>query len=413
MPRLLKDWVETYLEYTQYNEAPLNFHFWTAISVIAGALRRKVKFDQLYYCWPCNFYIVFVARPGIATKSTTIDFGMKLLRELDGPKFGPDAITWQAMTVALQEATEMVPMELGNPNSLQESMSCLTFAASELGTLLDPNDDKLLSVLIEFWDGKTGTFRKWTKFSGREEVVNPWVNIIACTTPVWIATNMPKAAIGGGFASRCIFVYEDHKRNYVAYPRRNIPKDADMPMLREKLIHDLEQIAMIRGEYTLTEEAYRWGEEWYVKHWKAAESNGMDDDQLVGYMARKQGHIHKLAMAIHAARSDDMVIPRSTLEACAETMTNFESHIPKVFQQINTTPTMDLTLRVAETVRRSAPRISNGTLYRIFMRQVPYREWDDLLTSCIRAGLIRSTNYGGIVYLEPVDQEEKKAVVSA
>jgi len=89
--RLSNNWIQSYLEYSSLSEAPENFHFWTAVSCIAGALRRRVWIDQGYFQWTPNFYIIFTAPPGIVSKSTTASIGMRLLREVPGIQFGPDA----------------------------------------------------------------------------------------------------------------------------------------------------------------------------------------------------------------------------------------------------------------------------------------------------------------------------------
>mgnify|MGYP001584454575 FL=1 len=73
MTRRCADWIQTYIRYTSGTESPRIMHFWSAVSAMAGALRRKVWFDQIRFKWYCSFYIVFVADPGIATKSTTAD----------------------------------------------------------------------------------------------------------------------------------------------------------------------------------------------------------------------------------------------------------------------------------------------------------------------------------------------------
>ena len=71
MPRHFPDWLSAYVEYTSFSEAPRRMHFWAGVSAIAGALRRRVWFDQFYFQWHPNLYIVFVAPPGIVSKSTT------------------------------------------------------------------------------------------------------------------------------------------------------------------------------------------------------------------------------------------------------------------------------------------------------------------------------------------------------
>ena len=69
--RNYSDWLKAYMEYAGYGEAPKYMHFWTGVSVIAGALRRKVWIDEIYFKWYPNFYIIFVAPPGVVSKSTT------------------------------------------------------------------------------------------------------------------------------------------------------------------------------------------------------------------------------------------------------------------------------------------------------------------------------------------------------
>ena len=61
----------------------------------------------------------------------------------------------------------------------------------------------------------SSSFKKISKHAGNDDVVNPWINIIACTTPAWIAGNFPEYMIGGGFTSRCVFVYADAKERFV------------------------------------------------------------------------------------------------------------------------------------------------------------------------------------------------------
>ena len=87
------DWLKAYLKYAEATEAPQHMHFWSGVSAVAGALRRKVWIDQAYFKWYPNFYIVLVAPPGIVSKSTTVGIAMDLLRKVPGIHFGPDVVT--------------------------------------------------------------------------------------------------------------------------------------------------------------------------------------------------------------------------------------------------------------------------------------------------------------------------------
>jgi len=300
--RVLKSWIEEYMEYSAYSEAPDKFHFWTAVSVIAGALRRRVWIDMGYFQWTPNFYIVFVAPPGIVSKSTTANIGMNLLRRMDGVAFGPDAVTWQSLVQSLGQSTEQVEID-----SVYHSMSAITIVSSEFGTFLNPNDREMVDVLVSLWDGQIGTWRKATKTQGDDAIENPWINIVACTTPAWIAGNFPEYMIGGGFTSRTVFVYGDTKRHLAAYPGDYLPEGHHERA--ERLVHDLEIIAtQIKGEYKLSPEAKEWGEAWYAAHFENPYPPHLDNERFGGYLARKQTHIHKLAMILAASESNELII---------------------------------------------------------------------------------------------------------
>lgn len=337
--RKLNDWIKAYMEYSSFSEAPDKFHFWTAISTIAGALRRRVWIDQAYFQWTPNFYIIFVAPPGIVSKSTTLSIGMRLLRQIPGIHFGPDAVTWQALTESLANSTEEVNLtpdkEVGvlSMDINLQPMSCITIASSEFGTFLNPKDREMVDVLVSLWDGQLGVWEKRTKTSGSDVIANPWINIAACTTPSWIAGNFPDYMIGGGFTSRCVFVYADEKRKLVAYPSSHVPKT--FKKMEEDLVHDLEFISTLCGEVTLSEAAQEFGEKWYVDHFSAHHAE-LSNSRFAGYIARKQTHIHKIAMVLSAAdgAAKPLIISKRHLEAASEIATSLEADMPRVFSQI-------------------------------------------------------------------------------
>ena len=245
--RHFPDWIDAYLRYASVTEAPRRMHYWSAVGTVAGCLRRRVWLDQKRFSWYPSFYIIFVAPPGVVAKSTTIDISTDLLKQVPGIKFGPNAITWQALVSAFAAASEAFEYQ-----GEWHPMSPLTLVASELGSLLNLQDKDMVNLLIELWDGKR-SYEKITKMSGNDTVEAPWVNLQAGTTPHWIADNMPQAMIGGGLSSRCIFVYADKKEKYVAYVDEQVNSGDDE--LRVKLIHDLEQISMMTGPFSMTANA--------------------------------------------------------------------------------------------------------------------------------------------------------------
>ena len=379
--RKTRDWLQAFMQYASYGEAPLKFYFWVGVSTIAGALRRRVWIDQKYFQWTPNFYIILVAPPGIVSKSTTASVGMNLLKDVPGITFGPDVVTWQKLVEDMGKSTELV---LDPSTGEYIPMSCLTVSSSEFGTLLNPQDREMVDVLVSLWDGQVGTFKKATKSSGNDTIENPWINIIACTTPSWIAGNFPEYMIGGGFTSRCVFVYAAEKRQFVAYPADHVPPE--FLAQREALVHDLEIISSLVGEFELDSEAKTWGEQWYQNHWTAKHQH-LSPDQFGGYLARKQTHIHKLAMIFAVAESSELVIHRRHLEKAADMVDALEDDMPYVFDKIGRTQSTRALNDLVEIVAAYAP-ITQQDLYRRLSRQCTFKEFADILQSAVSAGFI-------------------------
>lgn len=392
--RRLNDWLKGYIQYTQYSEAPDHYHFWTGVSVIAGALRRKVWLDMQYFEWTPNFYIILVAPPGILNKSTTIGIGRSLLRQIQGVKFGPSALTWQALINELRSAGELVLM----PDTQYHPMACLNFFVSELGTLLDPQDRQMVDILVDLWDGQKGAWEKATKMFGMETVVSPWINVLAGVTPKWLAANLPRTMIGGGFTSRCIFVLGNRKRQLVPYPHRCASPEW-IKKIQEDLLVDLEYISMLKGSFTLTEEAYAYGVKWYqalygqlLQHTKAHSDFG-------GYLARKQSHLHKLAMIISASRRDTLEITEDDLSFSAQILRDLEADLPEIFKSITTTESMESAEKLVEIVQ-SKQKIRFTDLYRMFFHNLDFQHFRQLVESAINAGYITQKQYGNTVFIE-------------
>lgn len=368
-------------------------HFWSGVSAIAGALRRKVWIDQAYFKWHANFYVVLVAPPGIVSKSTTAGIAISLLRKVPGIKFGPDVITWQALVGAFAEATESFQY-----SGMHWPMSALTIESSEFGNLFDPQNKDMVDLFVTLWDGKQGAFTKVTKMSGNDTVQNPWINIIACTTPAWIAGNFPDYLIGGGFTSRCVFVYADEKEKYVAYPGLSVPKN--LAAIESALIADLEHISVaLAGPYVLDSAAVAWGEDWYRRHYENRPPH-LDDERFGGYIARKQTHIHKLAMIVAASARDQQIIVPEDLATANSMVSDLEVDMTQVFAKIGRSDDSIQAERFIGFVSKKKI-VSYEEAYKFIHAYFPdCKEFEGIVMGAVRSGQIylESTAYTNLFY---------------
>jgi len=380
--RHFDDWLSSFVKYASYGEAPKHMYWWVGVSVIAGALRRRSYIDQYYFRWYPNFYVVLVAPPGVVSKSTTANIGMDLLKRVPGVLFGPNVVTWQALVQCLNKAQEEVEVSPGH----YETQACLTINSSELGNLLNPQDREMVDMLVSVWDG--ADIRKITKGSGSDEVPRPLINLIACTTPSWIASSIPDYMLGGGLLSRCVFVFADRKERYVAYPGLVVPQD--IGDIADLLVEDLAQISSLSGEFGMTQEAVEWGEKWYAQLFTRQKA----DQRLKDYVTRKQTHLHKLAMILSASRRQTLEILVEDLVDADIALSLVEKQMGRVFNEIGKSAETSASETLIQTLEANGP-MEITHLLRIIHSRFP-RETDlkEIVGGLVRAGMIKMSGDG-------------------
>jgi hypothetical protein len=406
--RHFDNWLKAYIAYTSDSESPDDFHFWTGVWTVAGALRRRVYINMRKFQWTPNFYIVLVAPPGIATKSTAARAGWRLLEKVPGVHFGPPSMTWQALTESLASAIEHLETIDQDGEVLFVPMSCLSILVSELGTFLKPQDGALMDVLTDLWDGQISAWGHKTRTTGQIDIKNPWLNIIGCTTPSWLRTNFPEHLIGGGLTSRCVFIYGNSKRKLVPFPDADIPEKVYYD-LEKKLIEDLIEISALQGEYHMTKEAREWGGAWYEKHWKSDRPVHMASDRYEGYLARKQTHMMKLAIIIAASQSNMLEITRDHMEVAEQLLTSTEPHMMKVFESIGM---VDEAQHVAEICAyvRNHKVLTSDELWSLVGQVMNQREFNEAVHAAVRGGALKVIHHPT---LRMPNGEPKKALCPA
>lgn len=389
----MSDWLNDFLSYSQHGEAPEKLMYWVGVSTIAGALRRKVWIEEVGFEWTPNFYVLIVGPPGLVKKSTSIGVGMNLLRQVPGIDFGPQSTTWQQMITHMAgcTATDIVDGE-----EFQHS-SC-TFTLSEFGSFFDPKNRDLVDSLTDLWDGKKEPFRKETKTSGNDEIVNPWINIVACTTRSWVAQHFSNDLVGSGFGSRPIYVYADKRKRAIAYPSRNQDYDKEAHKALEKdLVERLRVIAEYAGPFKLTEEAYAWGEKWYEA--LVAKLDGASESTRSMVTVRMQTHLHKLAMVISAARGDFPVIDAHHLEEAQMRLKDLDPDVEAIFSVVGQSASTSASREIIEVLTKSGS-MKRSQLYGKFHRTLNITEFELALKSALAAGKVAEAGNLNDPYLE-------------
>jgi len=404
--RNFSDWLKAYTEWNSISEAPPSFHYWVGVSVIAGALRRRVWIDQLKFQWTPNFYIVLVAPAGVVTKSTAIRIGINLLRQVDGIKFGPASMTWQALTEAISEAQELIPLEKPQHNGVPTAdqlldapmlpMSPITCSVNELGTFLDPSDQKLVDVMTDLWDGQLETWEHKTKTQGTTTIENPWINLIAATTPSWLSHNVPESMVGGGLTSRIIFIHATHKHQHIPFPAELVPT-AEHEEIERRLVEDLQQISEILGEYKPTKEAIEWVSDWYKNDiWNPDKDRPehLASGRFDGYIARKQTHLMKIAMVLAASQRDELIITEHDVIKAERLLSRAELDMAKVFESIGSSDENKNVTHITSFLRGYGGKLDGGVLFQKCLPIMSSKDFNEAVASAVRAGILSIHNTG-------------------
>lgn len=365
--RKCKDWLQTWIEWVApLTEAPETYITWTGLFVLSSALRQRVWFPKKYLGkWEIapNLYILFVAPSG-KRKTTAADQARELIDEIPGITQGPDIPSKEFLFSTITKSPDF-------------SMSV---NAGEWGEFISKSGPDMYSFLTNAYDRKK-RLSAGTHIRGVELAEKPVINIIGATTPEWIADNMTQSVIGGGFASRVIWVVEPDVARRQMFYRKIIAKYGEgyFETLKQNLLTDLTHIANnIAGEFELdSEETEDWFEEWYQ-----ATAGKVDDKKLTSYFERKPAHILKVAMLLHCAHSDNLTMTRTDIEQAKKILAFTEKNMPLALKSVGKNPyTADID-SIAEYIKNKGP-VKQWQILSNFYGAAPPNVLKELLLSVV------------------------------
>lgn len=338
-----------------------------------------------------NLYVLLVGEPGVVTKSTSIRIGRNLLQGVKGFHPGPQSVTWQALIDAFSETSHAFKTEGGE--MVQSPLSLFIY---EVGNFLDPDNREAMDLLTDMWDGQATVFTRRTKAHGQQDIVNPWLNFVGCTTPTWIQNNFSAELVGGGFASRLIVVYGAQKRKLIAYP--GISAGGLKREMEPSLTEDLRHIARLQGPMNLTPEAIAWGEKWYAEL-QAGLGKEAISRRASGYYARKQTHLHKIAMLLSVSSRDDLIITKEDLETASGMLTFVEKDIMRVLSNVTNRQASARNSMEILSMLRSGQDMTDNMLFAHLYTFMSKKDFDQAISDLQAAGKVFSEAKGGKSYL--------------
>lgn len=325
MSRELSGWLENYLLYTENSEPPRSYHTWCGLSVLAGALQRKVHLQWGFETLYPNLFMVLVGPSGRARKGVALGIAKEMICSIPGVSVAPEAASREAIILAMKRAVT----NFQDPSDNKIKFHCsLTAFSEELSVLLGQSDIKLLSNLTDWYDSKS----EWayeTVGRGRDALQGLCFNLAGATAPEWLQSMLPQEAIGGGFTSRVLFIVEDKKGKTI--PKHQLtPEELE---LKQTLIRDLEKINQLSGQMTFSPEGEAAYTAWYSEQDKllAQGQQAVEDNRFAGYCERRATHIRKMMLLLSASRGDDLKLTLSDFIQARHILEEAEIKMAKTF----------------------------------------------------------------------------------
>lgn len=381
--RKLADWHDAYLAWTVNTEPALRFRRWAAISAISAALERKAWITWMKTVLYPNLYVVFVAPSGIR-KSTSIDPAHKLIRNLGGVCFAPDATSVAAMVSHMSENRR----KFVHAKSECEHSSMFV-CADEFSVFVGQKDIDRLGYLCKFYDCDND-FLKHTNYKGAEKISGICVGVLAGTTPDSLRDSMPSASIGGGFASRNLFVYAKRVAKRISPFSKEAIETPLLKQLRDDLQQDLITIhENLIGEFTPDESYCAAFNKWYLE---AKQPEFLKHNRYGGYISRRPTHIAKLSIVSCASRSNEMVMSEIDFNRARGWLREIELTLPSVYESMGANSLAAIQTDVMDYIRDVSTPTQGAEYYKLtemFAGDIGISEVNAVLTELTLRGYVK------------------------
>lgn len=368
MARLLPDWIDSYLEYTDNTEPRKSYHLWVAISTIAAVLQRKCWFGLGSEYWFPNFYIILTGPPA-ARKGTAIKSGLQMMKSC-GVVLAADEGSRQKLIGRLERCKAQYA------DAMKGFHSSLTIVASELTVFLKRSDEDMLSMLQKWFDCEDRYIYD-TYAHDEQSIEKVWVNLLGATTPSLLQTTLPPEAFGAGLISRTLFVYEDNKEKIVVFP--TLPE-----ALGKKLEADLQEISALEGRFRV-ENSEEFLELYTQFRYETEELPPITDVRLEKYNDRRPMHLCKLCMIMSASRSNDMIITIDDFRRALTYLELMEQRMPFAFRGVGASPVAAIQAQIMGTVMMRGT-ITTRELMELYHTEINFQQLQDIIATLMIMG---------------------------
>ena len=290
------------MEYASDGFCPDDFHLWTGLSIIAGALERRVWLKQSLVVHHPNLYVLLVSHPGVG-KSTALDRGVGLLEDLKttvNPNFKiiPNQITEPALIDMMK-----ILQEISVGSAVFRYSSGYFHASEASASALQNLCGDFNATITSLYDCPKMFRKKLKSDQHATEIPNACFNVLAGATFDYLKKLVNEESVMGGLASRFIYVIAKERKIRASKWGDVVSVDSKLQKL---LMQDLLNINRMQGPFKPTEE--------YKKKWEEYQPEfdkfliALNSPRMESIMARKFTNITKISMLLSASEGSTMTL---------------------------------------------------------------------------------------------------------
>lgn len=356
---------EDYYNYVGDTEAPLIYHRWSAVSMVAALLSRSISFPFGHGAIYPNMYCLLVGTPG-SRKGSALKPASNAIKLIDFKKLAPQRISPERFLIEMHglngfeqidEETDLEKLNFEDPNEIY-------VVSDEFGDFIKTNNIDFINLLTNLWDNLDEY--KHPKIHGKSvNLFQPTVNIIGATTPQGIAQCLPIEAIGQGFLSRFILVHGEPTGNKITFPKP--PTEAQKSAVQARL----EEIKVtVTGTLQVSDEARSLLDAIYKEY------KDLDDVRFQHYNTRRFTHLLKLCIVFSAMDCCTTVAPIHVLQA--NTLLHVtEQRMPKALGQFGKAKHADTANAIIELLKKAPKPLNVREIWKHVSQDI--NKYDDLI----------------------------------
>jgi hypothetical protein len=388
------DWIETFVRDTEGIQSPESFRLWTGITIIAGALERRVWTETDRGMLFPNQFTILCGFPA-SGKTLMINEARKYWIEVPQLHVGPDNPSRRSFLDTLQKSTRDFTNGTG-----AVIYSAMSVPSTELGVLFANSDEDFFATLTDLYDNKD-QFTAPRSSTSSVHIERPTVNILGGATPDYIGTIFPEVAWGGGFTSRLVFIYGAEIHD----PSRDVFKKKQDKITQDGLQQDLCRIFLLSGECLWEPDAMKALNAWFSERLPPIP----DHNRLTHYKGRRGPHVLKLSMISAVSYHQSLTVTLGDFLRAKKWLLDAEEKMPDVFRAMRQKSDEQLIREsyhhlysiYSSVVREKRQAIPESVLWDFLYERATSDKIPGIITAMERSDLIRRGTKPGTYVPQP------------